>query len=86
MKLVLTLRARDEADVVDSQIAFHLNVGVDFVVATDHRSKDGTREILESYERDGHLHLIREQGEEMDEGDWATRMARLAASEFGRIG
>jgi hypothetical protein len=83
MKLVMTLRARDEADVVDAQIAFHLNAGVDFVVATDHRSQDGTTEILESYARQGYLHLIREEGDEMREGEWATRMARLAADEFG---
>ena len=83
MNLVLTLRARDEADVVDAQIAFHLNAGVDFVIAIDHRSEDGTTEILESYARAGHLHLIRETGEVMREGDWATRMARLAAGDFG---
>ena len=83
MKLVMTLRARDEADVVDAQIAFHLNAGVDFVVATDHRSEDGTTDILERYAREGYLRLIREQGDEMHEGEWATRMARLAASEFG---
>ena len=83
MKLVLTLRARDEADVVDAQIAFHLNAGVDFVVATDHRSEDGTTEILERYAREGYLHRIREEGDEMHEGEWATRMARLAATEFG---
>jgi hypothetical protein len=83
MKLVMTLRARDEADVVDAQIAFHLNAGVDFVVATEHRSSDGTREILESYATEGVLHLIRADGERMDEGDWATRMSRVAASEFG---
>src|SRR3954469_9405461 len=82
MKLVLTLRARDEADVVDAQISFHLNAGVDFVIATDHRSQDGTTEILESYSRGGHLHLIRADGDEMDEGEWATRMSRLAAGEF----
>jgi hypothetical protein len=83
MKLVMTLRARDEADVVDAQIAFHLNAGVDFIVATDHRSEDGTTEILQSYARDGHLHLIHEEGDEMREGEWATRMARLATAEFG---
>jgi hypothetical protein len=81
MKLVMTLRARDEADIVDAQIAFHLNAGVDFVVATDHRSEDGTTEILESYARQGYLHLIRKEGRER--GDWFTPMARLAASEFG---
>jgi hypothetical protein len=83
MKLVLTLRARDEADVVDAQVAFHLNAGVDFVVATDHRSEDGTTELLEGYAREGYLYLIREQGDEMREGEWATRMARVAATEFG---
>src|SRR5712691_8243447 len=81
MKLVMTLRARDEADVVDAQIAFHLNAGVDFIVATDHRSRDGTTEILESYARDGRVQLLREEGEEMQEGEWATRMSRIAARE-----
>jgi glycosyl transferase family 2 len=83
MKVVMTLRARDEADLLESQISFHLNAGVDFFVATDHRSKDGTTEVLDSYAQSGHLHLIREEAAEMNEGDWATRMARLAATEFG---
>jgi len=83
MKVVMTLRARDEADIVDAQISFHLNAGVDFVVATDHRSQDGTTEILERHEREGRLHLIREQGAAMQEGEWATHMARLAARDFG---
>ena len=39
MKLVLTVLARDEADIIDAQIAFHLNAGVDFVVATDNSSR-----------------------------------------------
>ena len=81
MKLVMTLRARDEADIVDENVAFHLNAGVDFIVATDHRSVDGTREILESYEQQGKVHLIREDGPVR--GDWFTPMARLAATEFG---
>ncbi|MBA2642188.1 MAG: glycosyltransferase family 2 protein [Actinobacteria bacterium] len=82
MKLVQTLVVRDEADIVDAQIAYHLNAGVDFVLATDNESQDGTTEILRSYERDGHLHLIRERGEVQESG-WRTRMARLAATEFG---
>jgi hypothetical protein len=80
VRLVQTLLVRDEADIVDTQIAYHLNAGVDFVIATDHESRDGTTEILESYARDGHLHRIPVSGEMLD-GPWRTHMARLAATE-----
>ena len=83
MKLVMTLLARDEADIVDAQIKFHLNAGVDFVIATDNLSQDGTTEILESYAKTGQLHLIREDGEYLQQAEWITRMGRLAANEFG---
>jgi Glycosyl transferase family 2 len=83
MKLVMTLLARDEADIVDAWLSFHLNAGADFVVATDNRSADGTTEILERYEREGHLRLIREEGEDLRQDEWVTRMARLAATEHG---
>ena len=45
---------RDEIDIVDAQISYHLNAGVDFVIVTDHDSHDGTSDVLESYVRDGH--------------------------------
>jgi len=82
VRLVQTLLVRDEADIVDTQIAYHLNAGVDFVIATDHESRDGTTDILESYARDGHLRRIPVTGEMLD-GPWRTHMARLAATEHG---
>ena len=82
MKLVMTLVARDEIDIVDAQLAFHLNAGVDFVIATDHASTDGTTEVFRRYERDGVLRLLREEGD-YHEAEWRTRMARLAATEHG---
>ena len=82
MKLVMTLLARDEADIVELWLAFHLDAGADFVIATDNRSEDGTTEVLERYAREGHLHLIREPGEDLRQDEWVTRMARLAATEF----
>jgi hypothetical protein len=83
MKLVVTVLARDEADVIDAQVAFHLNAGADFVVATDNNSQDGTTDILRRYEREGVLHLIHEPAEGLRQSEWVTRMARLAATDFG---
>jgi hypothetical protein len=83
MTLVMTLLARDEADIVESWLTFHLNAGADFVVATDNRSEDGTTDVLERFAGEGHLHLIREDGDDLRQDEWVTRMARLAATDFG---
>jgi Glycosyl transferase family 2 len=84
MKVVMTLLLRDEEDIIDSMLAFHLNAGVDFVIAMDNNSVDGTTEILESYERGGQLHLIRQpELDHFEQGEWVTQMARMAAIDFG---
>jgi hypothetical protein len=82
MKIVMTLTVRDEADVLDAQIRYHLESGVDFVIATDHRSTDGTTDILRRYEREGHAFLIRNESDGFFQSTWVTRMARLAATDF----
>ena len=79
----MTLLARDEADIVRENLDFHLNAGVDFVIAMDNRSQDGTTEILESYAKEGQLHLIRQDGEYLRQADWITEMGRLAATDYG---
>jgi hypothetical protein len=82
MKLVMTVVARNEADILDTQLRYHLERGIDFFVATDHRSDDGTTDIFEAYAREGHLHLIREDDSRFLQSEWVTRMARMAASDF----
>ena len=82
MKLVMTLLVRDEADIIDEQISFHLAAGVDFIVASDNGSTDGTTEILESYARGGHLHRI-DLPDPFSQIEVVTQMARLAATRFG---
>jgi hypothetical protein len=74
---------RDEADIIDLQLAFHLAAGVDFFIVTDHESRDGTTDVLESYARRDLLHLIPVSSPVKRQSEWVTRMARLAASEFG---
>lgn len=84
MKLAMTLLVRDEADVIRSNLDFHLHAGVDVVIVTDHGSVDGTREILEEYERQGCVDLLHERADsEFRQREWMTRMARLAATKHG---
>ena len=78
----MTLLVRDEADIIDDHIAFHLAAGVDFVIVADNGSTDGTTEILERYARDGFVHRIG-LPDPFSQVDVVTRMARLAATEFG---
>jgi hypothetical protein len=82
MKVVMTLLVRDEADIIDDHVAFHLATGVDFIIAADNGSTDGTTEILETYARDGHLHRI-DVPDPFSQIEVVTQMARLAATRFG---
>jgi hypothetical protein len=83
VKIVMTLAVRDEVDVIETNIRYHLDAGVDFIIATDHRSADGTTEILRRYERDGCLQLIRRDEEAFRQAEWVSWMARLAATKYG---
>jgi hypothetical protein len=82
VKIVMTLMVRDEADIIDTLIAFHLAAGVDFVIATDHESADGTSEILERYAADGVLRRLPVSSPVKRQAEWVTRMARIAATEL----
>lgn len=83
MRLVMTLLVRDEEDVIEANLAHHHDHGVDFVIATDNGSVDGTVAILEAEERAGRLRLIHEPEDTYAQHRWVTRMARLAAAEHG---
>jgi hypothetical protein len=83
VKFVMTVVVRDNADVVEANIRYHLAQGVDLVIATDNGSEDGTVEILERFARRGLVHLLHRPPDEFDHAGWVTHMARLAAVEHG---
>lgn len=83
MKLVLTLLVRDEVDVVAAMIEHHLAAGVDFIVATDNGSRDGTLDVLGAYQDAGVLELLHEPTQTYEQALWVTRMARRARTEHG---
>jgi hypothetical protein len=60
MKLVQTVVVRGEADVIDANIAFHLNAGVDLMVAAVDDSDHEAAAVLESYAHEGYVRVTRE--------------------------
>lgn len=80
----MTLKVRDEEDVLEANLRYHLVQGVDFFVVTDNGSTDRTPEILRRYQAAGHLHLIAKPEDDFRRAAkrWVTNMAELAATEF----
>ena len=81
MKIVMTLLVRDEEDILDAHLQFHLRQGVDSFIVTDNRSIDGTRDILHRYEKAGVAQVIEERDDTYAQAEWVTRMARIAHAE-----
>lgn len=82
IKLIMTLLVRDEEDIIEKNIRFHLDHGVDFIIATDNGSIDGTRSVLKEYEKKGILHLIDEKNQDHSQAEWVNSMGRLAYEKY----
>jgi hypothetical protein len=80
VKLVMTLLVRNEADIIETNLDYHLAQGVDHVIVTDHGSSDGTDGLLRRYEQAGAVTMLRAEGDEHHQSVRVTRMARLAVS------
>jgi|SRR5215471_13600358 len=74
----MTLLVRDDRQAVEYNIAYHLSQGVDYIIATDNRSRDGARDVLLHYQKLGVLHLIDEPADDFSQPNWVARMARIA--------
>jgi len=83
VKIVLTLVVRDEEEILQANLDFHLAAGVALVLVIDHRSEDRTPAILESYRRRGAVQVFREEAQFVPQGEWQTRLARLAFTQYG---
>ncbi|WP_339949893.1 glycosyltransferase family 2 protein [uncultured Albimonas sp.] len=83
MTLVMTILARDEGDILRENLLFHLESGVDHIIVTDNLSVDATPDIIDEFARQGVVTPLREDGDDFRQGEWVTRMARMAAARHG---
>lgn len=78
MKLIMTLLVRDEIDIIAANMDFHLARGVDHVVAIDNGSVDGTRELLDVYEKAGVATVFDQPVHDFSQSQWVTQAAIYA--------
>lgn len=83
-RLVLTLLVRDEEDVIEDNLDFHLQHGVDHILVTDNNSVDRTPDILRSWsQQTGQVEVWNESGNDYAQSEWVSRMACYAAEDLG---
>src|SRR3954469_7219290 len=83
MTIIMTLYVWNEEDVIESNIDYHQEQGVDFFIITDNMPVDSNFDRLRRYERAGLAHLIREPADDHPQTRCVTHMARLACTDYG---
>lgn len=76
LRLVATILAKNEADIIGRVIEHHIEQGVQQIIVTDNNSTDDTRKIAASYPEV--VEIIDEAGDDHNQSVWVTRMAQLA--------
>lgn len=78
----MTFLVKDEVDIIESNIRYHSNIGIDSFVVMDNGSTDGTREILSELEKEFNLHIIDQPDQSFQQGKWVTEMAEYCKKAF----
>lgn len=76
------MMVRDEEDIIQENILYHLACGVDFFIVVDHKSTDSTPVILKNFESRGVLHYIRSDHKGYQQSRFVTMMARMAKTKY----
>jgi hypothetical protein len=79
----MTLLVSDEAELLEANLDYHLDRGVDLVVVTANRCPDDMLAMMRPYAERGVVRVIEESAHNYAQSEWVTRMARLAATEHG---
>lgn len=81
-KIVLAVGVYDNADILREFIAWHYHLGIDFAIAYDYGSQDGSRDILADFARRKLVDWITLPDKNYTRFDPFTRIAQRARDEF----
>ncbi len=80
MRVYGLLVARNEADIIRTNVLYHLSLGLDRILIVDNGSSDGTDRVLRELARDSRVRWTRDEGP-FHHGHIATELAREAYGE-----
>ena len=83
IRLIMTLLVKDEEEILEKNIRFHKEMGVDGFIVTSHNSKDKTDEILEKLKEEGIvLEIIYEKDPAYHQVKFVDRMIKIAKRKY----
>ena len=82
-KVTMTLLVRDEQDIIEDNIRFHHQNGVDSFIVMDNASTDATSDILNRLSREIPIDYLYQPQVDYAQSEWVTQMARRAAVDHG---
>lgn len=71
-----TILAKNEEDIIATNIEHHIEQGVSKFIVTDNNSTDRTKSIVEKYSEV--VEIIDEPGDTHSQSEWVTRMSKIA--------
>ena len=82
-RIIMTLLVKNEGDILEENLLFHKNMGVDAFIVTDNNSSDGTLDIIHKYVEKGWIiKVIKEESTNYEQKEWVDRMVWAAKTEF----
>ena len=82
MKVVATLRVKDEVELIEQCIGHLREIGVDHIIACDMNSTDGTYEALQSYRSDKDFWIVPLRDLVEDEARVLTALVKSARADW----
>ena len=77
----MVILVKNEIDIIEKNIDFHVKKGVDNFVIMDNNSTDGTRELLEELKKKYEITIIDEKGT-YSQAKWMTKLVHIAKNKY----
>lgn len=81
--LAMTMVVRDEEDILEKNIEYHLGAGVDKIIVMDNGSVDGTMDILDKYQKKGVVDYEVKKERNFSQGIWMSQLMSKATKKYG---